>query len=220
MIVIDKRRHVNKPGGCLMEIVSLLMGRRMVVTGAVDPDWMWANKTDYPSCTNICVTHAIHRINDALPQADRQRLAHFIPRIMRARQTASDDRIAIRLHVWIGRSVLHLVEPHLHERCAQAINQLERTLWEDDVELDDERWEFGMNGAAHAIVTKHVHNAINAVTGTLAYDHPDELIAWLDALLDAHAKAMVEEGEALWDPTIDYPDDDEVQAVVDAILAS
>jgi hypothetical protein len=221
---LAKGNHRLKDGGCLVEIVSMLLGRQVIVDGVLKPNWLWPAKTDAPPCISPIISHACQKVNDALPVDERQRLALLIPRILRARSMDHDveRRIGIRLTLWAARSAEHLLEPEILDRFHRALELSEAALWSDDVEFDDNHWELGWLGACHAAAQagRFPLSAISGAIGTLDCGRRDDLVMWLDSLLDAWAKAVVEEGLALYDPTIDYPPDDEVQAVIDAILSS
>src|SRR5436305_6059489 len=88
--------HHSEPelGGCVMEVASMLAKE------------MWS---DTPTCTNAVVTSMAQVVNDRLNDEDRQRLWALLPRILRARRTASDQRINVRLAIWCARRVLDLI---------------------------------------------------------------------------------------------------------------
>jgi hypothetical protein len=96
------------PDGCLMEWVALLSG---VV------------KTDRPRCINELVTSVAIHLNDSLDWVARQRLKAFIPQLLRARRSAADGQIGIRLAIWAAASVVDSVPERLrpvHDRALKA----------------------------------------------------------------------------------------------------
>src|SRR4051812_19294208 len=76
-------RHTSRPGACVMEVVSLLFHRRVIVNGNVEPDWEWSGKTDAPRCTSVAVAVATQRVHDRTPDDELGRLAPLLPRLLR-----------------------------------------------------------------------------------------------------------------------------------------
>lgn len=210
-------------GGCLLEVVSLLLGRRIVRGGRVKPDWLWDGKTDQPGCISQTVAHAGRKVNDLIDDVERHRLAPLIPLVMRAHRVdpGSERRIALRVALWAARSADHLVDPGIHVRFEAALAASEARLWDSKAELDNCEWVFGAGAVFHAAARagENPYAAISELLEAIALAGED-LVLFLEDLLAAWEKAMVEEGLALDDPTIDYPDDDDVNAVIEAILDS
>jgi hypothetical protein len=113
----------HKPGNqaCLMEKVAILWA----LHSNQDVTEVWS---DLPECTNEIIARAAQRANDVLADTERQRLNTLIPRLLRARRTDSDRRINVRLAVFAGRSVLHLVRDEDRAVALQAIEAAEAWL--------------------------------------------------------------------------------------------
>lgn len=220
-LTLSHGSHPGQRDGCLVEIVALLLAGKIMRNGAVEPDWLSPDKTDSPSCLSPCVVHTVRCVNDAMPERELWRLAPLLPRLLRAHPSKADARVLRRLAIWAARHVLDHVDPELHERCEQAIAQAEEDLWSNAVTPSGniDQWAPGWNHASQAALTcgRMPQNALWAASMTVPNN---ELPLYLSDFLDHYEKAMVEEGQLAWDPDAEYPPDDEVDAVVQAILAS
>lgn len=228
-IRLRKGAHQGADGACLAEIVSLLQGGQMMNNGVVAPNWRWRDKTDRPTCMSSCVYIAVHNVNDRLDSDARQRLVLLVPRLLRARPgrtNAAEHRIRRRVAIWAARSVLDKIEDEgLRARCAKRLDAAEEALWDEPPTVlhVPKGIKLGKNKATTTVVAyatdptgRNAHSAITMAVKCLA---DDELALWLSDLLDAHDKARAEEGDLAWDPTIEYPSDDDVNAVIEAVLA-
>lgn len=219
VIQLSHDTHVGEDGGCLVEVASLLLARKIVKHGVVSPDWRSVNKTDSPPCLSACVVHATRCVNDQMPEDELWRLAPLLPRLIRARPTGVDARVLRRLALWAARSVLDKVDPRLHAKCVQALEAAEEALWADTVDPRGfDPWAPGWNQASQAALMQSMPQG--AIWAAVEATDPDELPLWLSDFLDQFDKALAEEGQLAWDPDAEYPPDDEVEAVVQAILAS
>lgn len=222
IIRLSRGGHSFEDGGCLVEVASLLLERKIVTNGQVTPEWKWPGKSDQPKCLSPSVTCAARRVNDALPDAELWRLAPLLPRLLRAKRCEDDieRRIRRRISIWAARSVLHHVDDRLREQCEQSLKAAEARLWNDGAAQNPLAWSPGWNTAALASsLAEEPIFGYEVIASAVAALDEDELVFWLSDLLDAHEKALVEEGVMFeWDEL--YPNDDEVEAVVDAIVAS
>ena len=121
-IYIAKGQHSpNEKKGCVMEWVSvkwLMTHRGLSLTEA------WALLTDQPECTEPMIYQAAQRVNDRLPEVERQRLVPLIDRLMLARRVADPvvaRRCRVRVSCWAARSVLDQVRDEDREVCETAI---------------------------------------------------------------------------------------------------
>lgn len=231
MIRLSHGSHPDVDGGCLMEVASLLLARKIVRNGVVDADWTCREKNAAPSCLCYSISAAVQRVNDRTPNEDLWRLAHLLPRLLRARRAPgfeAEARIRQRLAIWAARYVLDRVDPRQLPRALAAIEWAEEHLWDpsdlltEDDDMFSAEWQPGFNAAARtALEAAGDDIAIrSALSSAISCLDNEELPMFLSDLLDAHEKALAEEGLAIWDPNFEYPSDDEIQAVVDAILAS
>lgn len=128
-IILDSGSHEDSPGGCVMEWVSMLS---TLDTGIL--------KTDQPRCTNATITAIAIGINDGLRDGPRQELKPLIPRLLRAKRTSADDRIAKRLGLWAARQVMDKIKlPAAHVACSDALDLVEKMLSGDRVTLEEQR---------------------------------------------------------------------------------
>lgn len=221
-MLLEKGPHRGLPGGCLMEIVSLVDARRIVIDGTVHPDWLWRGKTDDPPTICRAVSLAGRRVNDAMNDDDRWVLGHLLPRLVRARRRDDDieRRITWRLAAWAARSVLDRVADQLVDRAERNITLAESALWQtpsDHLERSLWAWEPGA-GQALWVSAWAVQDPLQAISASAAQQPDDALASWLSDLIDAHTKAVVEEGAYSWEPEMGCPPDDEIGAVVTAIV--
>lgn len=222
---LSRGNHINEAGGCLVEVASLLLARKIVHNGEVQPDWFAVEKTDAPRCIARSVVLATRCVNDLTDEDELWRLAPLLPQLLRARRCRDaevEKRVTARVVIWAARSVLHLVDPRLRERCEAAIERAEKDLWEPSNEpCDNRHWEAGWNKAAMAALWCGDDALVaNCLWSAISVVDDDDRPLWLSDLLDVQQKALAEEGELAWDPDAEYPPDDEVNAVVDSILAS
>ena len=247
--------HHGRVGACVMEMVSLINGRKVVVEadGTVDVDWLWDGKTDLPACTTKVVARAAQIVNDHLDDSQRQRLAVLIPRLLRARRCANPDvehRVQVRVALWAARSVAHFVPDEQRGVCDAALAAVEA--WLDDPSDTTRRAAAkaakaaegaaaeatraraataaraaataatraakaaGMESAAAAAAATTTAAAAATAAAWAVWATGADLVVWLSDLLDAHAKALVEEGVAVYDPEPDYLADDELDAILAA----
>ena len=183
------------PDGCLMEWVALMSG---VV------------KTDRPRCINELVTTVAIHLNDTLDDVSRQRLKAFIPQLLRARRSAADGQIGIRLAIWAAASVADSVPEGLRPLCDRALRAAADRL---SGTADEAVCRAAAAAAAEAgAKAKHIalyvaadaaHAAcaddpyagtVNAVAGALQWvlRHGDPL-AWFAGFLTEHAAWLDED---------------------------
>jgi hypothetical protein len=196
---------------CVMEHVALEYLRAQ---GILSTSALLAAKTDAPGCTARWITEAAQAVNDRLDDGERQRLAPLIPRLLHDARVPSDPekckRVAVRVACWAARSVLHLVSAEDHEVAVRAIVTAEAWLRGEATEQD-----CSAAAAAAATTAAAAAAATSAATATAtyaattataaaayataaaayaAYAYEMDLVLWLDELLDAHVKALAEEG--------------------------
>lgn len=221
MIRLRHGSHFLFPGACLMEITSLLLARK------TRPyiDWTSPEKTDLPRCLCKPISAAVQGVNDCMPEAELWRLAPLLPRLIRARHQGRElERIVqIRLAIWAARSVEDQVKPAGRERFEANLQRAEQQAWDEmldySVGIDTGRWTNGWSAALGvAVAAQDPLQRLTAVRDAARLVPPDDLPLWLSDLLDQHEKILADLGA--WDPDVEYPPDDEVQEVVDAILAS
>jgi hypothetical protein len=175
-----------------MEWVSLLSG---------------LTKTDRPECVNQLVTAVAIHLNDTLDDGPRQRLKAFIPDLLRARRTADDERIGIRLAIWAATSIADSVPERyrpLHDRAVgAAAAHLSGAVDEADCRsAAAAAAEYGAKvknialyvaaDAAHAACADDPYGGVtNAISGALQWvkRHGDPLV-WFEAFLAQHAALL------------------------------
>lgn len=222
-LALSHGSHRGKKGGCLVEVASLLLGRKIVRDGEVQPDWEWQDKTDNPECINTVVCCAAQFVNDRTPEHELPKLAHLLPALLRARSFGSliDDRewrITKRLVVWAAHDMLgRITEAELRERLAHELDAFERATGERP---NQPCWVPGWNSAARAVANTVNGNPVVAINNAVRTLGNDELGVWLADLLDMHEKILADEGLLGFDPDIEYPPDDEVNAVIAELLGN
>lgn len=168
--------HGDKPGevGCVMDFAVWRASE-----GA-----LWA---DSHPCFNVVVTRAAQVVNDNLTGVGLDRLDRdFSARIDRARACANPDierRVTRRLALWCARYVEHL------SAGAKACNDVTERYLAGVATLDELGAWAVRTSAAWAAAEVEV---AAEVAGAAAAD--DALLAYLDALLDAHQKILADEG--------------------------
>jgi hypothetical protein len=196
----------HKPGSqaCLMEKVAILWA----LHSNQDVTEVWS---DLPECTNEIIARAAQLVNDVLTDTERQRLNTLIPRLLRARRTDSDRRINVRLAVFAGRSVLHLVRDEDRAVALRAIEAAEAWL-ENPIAAAyaaaadapaAPNTAYTAYAAAYvcaAATNAYAYNAVSASQVTQAADANFDPVQWLDQLLDAWEEAITKEGEDLYVP--------------------
>jgi hypothetical protein len=194
----------HKPGNqaCLMEKVAILWA----LHSNQDVTEVWSA---LPECTNEIIARAAQRANDVLADTERQRLNILIPRLLRARRTDSDRRINVRLAVFAGRSVLHLVRDEDRAVALRTIDAAYAAYAAADA-ANPAYYAYRANAyAAHAAAyaaadaaatTAYAYNAVSASQVTQAADANFDPVQWLDQLLDAWEEAITKEGEDLYVP--------------------
>ena len=200
-------------GTCVMEKVSLL--------------WSYAKGkrvyfTDLPTCTNKVVALVAQLINDDSEEEKRQHLNTMIPRLLRARRTKSDKRVAIRLCIWaLGQSEEEMW-PHSGRDWLRKQLQmyLEGKVINPLVEFDKEDNFFRLANSwlVRPLLRILEDNFSNAAADLIEMfltkaDNPAET---LDRLLDAWEEAVTKEGEDLYVP---QPWEDEALAFVAEMMA-
>lgn len=195
IIRLEPGAHPGSPDGCLMEWVAMIAG---------------VTKTDRPKCVNELVTSVAIHLNDSLDDVTRQRLKVFVPRLLAARRTPADGRIAIRLAIWAAASIADSspagLLPLQRDAVLAAVGRVEGSVSEDDCRAAAvAAGEAGAKArsialyvaadAAHAACADDPWPAaVNAVSGALhrVLSHGDP-IAWFEEFLDAHAAAAADD---------------------------
>lgn len=99
----------------------------------------WKRLTDYPVCTDRTVALLAQLVNDSLPNDERQRLANFIPRLVRA-NTPLDVRIALPMSWdYVIAAVKRIVND---EKVQEFINNPARQDVQDNFSGLGETWAF------------------------------------------------------------------------------
>lgn len=237
--LIDAGGHEQgEVGACVMEWVSLIRDGRLRrdSRGRQWVDWFHATKTDHPTCTNLAVTEFAIATNDGI-QDDRERgrLAHLIPRLLRAGRSGNwrtEARINLRLVLWVLRQRVRSREG---KRCLDLIEQVIRG---EGKTIEAPRW--GLCGdeslvVANAIIHLRqvaeqyadedndrvlVEAEVDGLVGDATQQDlrwsPDSVL-WLSELLDAHEKIRADEGELGWDPEEHYAEEEDVAELLERL---
>jgi len=223
VIRLDKGRHRLGDGrGCLMEWKMMLCACKECTDLRADGEL-----TDSPPCSNAVITSLVQAVQDRLPDDERQQLLAFAERIDRCRRTSADQRINVRLAIWLARQILHLV-PEGEDRPRLAIEAAEAWLANPCEET--------VSAAAHAAERAHnayatydaATDAASAASAAYAADAAAyaaayaanaaacaaacdaacdaDLPALLDGLLDQWPKAAAEEG-VIWEGGDEWADE-------------
>ena len=195
LIWLDPGPHPGSPDGCLMEWVSLASG---------------LVKTDRPRCINELVTSVAIHLNDTLDDVSRQRLKPFIPQLLRARRSAVDGQIGVRLAIWAAISVADSVPERLrpfHDRAVRAAadhlsgsadeaacRAAAAAAAEAGAKLKNIALYVAADAAHAACADDPYAGTVNAVSGALQWilRHGDPL-AWFAGFLAEHAACLDEE---------------------------
>ena len=205
----------NDKEGCVMEWVSvkwLMTHRGLSLTEA------WALLTDSPECTEPMIYRAAQRVNDLLPEVERQRLVPLIDRLMVAGHVADPvvaHRCRVRVACWAARSVLDQVRDEDREVCETAILTAEAWLRGEATEAECAIATYATSAAAAAASETAAYAAASATSAAAAaaaaaaysYASPAaayaasaaadaelDLVLWLDDLISQWEKARAEEG--------------------------
>jgi hypothetical protein len=170
---LSKGSH-NSPedGMCLMEKVAILWA----LHSGQDVNEVFG---DLPPCTNSVLAKTAQFVNDALDDADRQRLNVMIPRLLRARQTDNDQRVNMRLALHLQRCLAEKLEgrdelAEIREAYAKVIEATEAWL-EDSTPAN-----------LLAINKANAYAYADAIADAYAYANADAIA---DAIADANAAA-------------------------------
>lgn len=240
---VDRGGHSEKVGACIMEWVSLIWARQVRVDGErVLVDWETANgyKSDTPTCTNTYVTHLAILTNDRVSQAQRDRLARLLPRLIRASDPLppalgwqGDDpaeRVKLRLRLWMIERVLGSEGEGELTEVGRALLAGARDLVRGTTNRDAVR---DLAGAVldhyrrgrrfpsdwsdwDWVVWEHwdASNVGDLLDKLTTGVQNDELVDLLEELLDRFDKARAEEGVLGDDPQPLYLTEDELGRVV------
>lgn len=155
----------HQPEGCVMEVVSLLLNQQ---------------KSDHPLCINEVITATAINLNDRLGPQKRQQLLPLIPRILRAGRTTRDGAVNRRLLQWIEEHSRSMRRTHgwaasgICPSCGIPLDDDEVIMCDDCVEAD---------------ATELANTMVSRPRG-----RNFDPVLWFSDLLDAHEKAIVEEG--------------------------
>lgn len=224
MKITFDRHLVNGAGGtdgaftksCVMEHVAM---HEALLMGLVDLRDILAHKTDNPGCTASHITDAAIMVNDNSDEVERQRLLRLEPRLLRARRPPDPEkavRVALRDLCWAVRSILDVecvgIAPFKPEDAESLVEKIEHWLatgegWVNHSELDadtrDQPVVHPLTKVFHTILRGDFYgdvfgSSICDVIRVLCQQVPvaerQDLVLWLDDLLDVHDKSLVEEG--------------------------
>lgn len=170
IVLFPGGHYDGETGACLMEWVALFAGEE--------------RKHAYPPCTNEFITAAAITLNDSLRDPERQSLVPLIPRLLRAKRTTADQRVNVRLAIWQARSVLK----------TEYLSEWEVAEAQELIDLA-ERWLQDETTGSLELFDANTDGEIAQLVAGQGFHEP---AVWLSDLLDAHEKAMAEEG-VLWE---------------------